>query len=149
MASKRQLAANRRNAKKSTGPKTPEGRAAVRLNGLKHGLSAETLILPGEQQADFTDLLHSFEDEHQPTTPSADAQVQELAMSTWRLNRLYHSEARLYAADSHSVDFVSRIETHLEGSFYKALRALQVEMHTQTQSRNRTPLVRPAQTGSI
>ena len=82
MASKRQLAANRRNAKKSTGPKTPDGRAAVRLNGLKHGLSAETLILPGENQSDFTELLQSFEAEHQPATPAADAQVREAAIAT-------------------------------------------------------------------
>ena len=141
MASKRQLAANRRNAKKSTGPKTPEGRAAVRLNGVKHGLQAETLILPGEQQSDFTDLLHSFEAEHQPATPIADSQVRELVMSTWRLNRLYHSEARLATAGQ--MAYVSRIEARLEGSFYSALRALQVEMHNQTQSRNRTPVVRP------
>src|SRR5882762_9501414 len=75
MASKRQLDANRRNAKKSTGPKTPEGRAAVRLNGVKHGLQAETLILPGEKESDFTDLLQSFEAEHQPAAPLEEALV--------------------------------------------------------------------------
>jgi len=41
MATDRQIAANRKNAQKSTGPKTPEGRAAVRLNGVKHGLTAK------------------------------------------------------------------------------------------------------------
>src|SRR5467141_3760597 len=98
MASQLQIEANRRNAKKSTGPKTPEGRAAVRLNGLKHGLCAETLLLPGEAEADFTDLLHSFETEHRPVTPVEQALVRELATSTWRLNRLYHVEAGLYTA---------------------------------------------------
>ena len=40
MATQNQIDANRLNAQKSTGPKTPEGRAAVRLNGIKHGLTA-------------------------------------------------------------------------------------------------------------
>ena len=48
MATEKQIAANRLNAQKSTGPKTPEGRAAVRLNGVKHGLTAETLVLPAK-----------------------------------------------------------------------------------------------------
>ena len=138
MASKRQLAANRRNAKKSTGPRTPEGRAAVRLNGVKHGLQAETLILPGEQQSDFTDLLQTFEAEYQPATPIAETHVRELAMSTWRLNRLDLTEAAICAAGPSAMAYVSRIQTRLEGLFYRGLRALQVEKHNQTQSQNRT-----------
>src|SRR5438876_3111604 len=98
MPSKRQLAANRRNAKKSTGPRTPEGRAAVRLNGVKHGLQAETLILPGEKESDFTDLLQSFDAEHQPTGPLEEALVRRLALAVWRQNRLYHFEAGFIAA---------------------------------------------------
>jgi hypothetical protein len=42
MASEQQVQANRINAQSTTGPKTPEGRAAVRLNGIKHGLTAST-----------------------------------------------------------------------------------------------------------
>jgi hypothetical protein len=64
MPSDRQLATNKKNAQKSTGPKTPEGRVAVRLNGVKHGLTAATLVLPGESESDFESLLDSFESEH-------------------------------------------------------------------------------------
>jgi len=179
MASKRQLDANRRNAKKSTGPKTPEGRAAVRLNGVKHGLQAETLILPGEKESDFTDLLQSFEAEHQPAAPLEEALVRRLASAVWRQNRLYRFEAGFLAASldkladaadnrkyegvgssgrlaqivqrdaesSHTIPTLSRLEARLEGSFYKALHALQRpraqregENHNQTQSQNRTPV---------
>src|SRR4051794_29988460 len=42
------LAANRANALKSTGPKSPEGKAASRLNGLTHGLCARIPLIPGE-----------------------------------------------------------------------------------------------------
>ena len=53
MSSEQQIEANRLNAQKSTGPATPEGRAAVSLNGLKYGLYAKTLILPGEEVLDL------------------------------------------------------------------------------------------------
>ena len=45
--------ANRRNARKSTGPKTAAGKARSKMNALKHGLDAETPILPGEDEAAF------------------------------------------------------------------------------------------------
>ena len=93
MGTQSQIDANRRNAQKSTGPKTPEGRAAVRLNGVTHGLTAETIVLKGESEADFTNLLGSLEAEHDPVTPTEEALVVQLAMATWRLRRLYHAEA--------------------------------------------------------
>src|SRR5882762_8936644 len=97
MATDKQTAANRLNAQKSTGPRTPEGRAAVRLNGIKHGLTAETIILKGESEADFTQLFDSLEAEHDPITPTEEALVVQLAMATWRLRRLYHQEGAFYA----------------------------------------------------
>jgi hypothetical protein len=45
VTSDKQTQANRRNAQKSTGPKTPEGKAAVRHNALKHGLLAERVLV--------------------------------------------------------------------------------------------------------
>ena len=96
MATEQQIAANRNNAKKSTGPRTPEGRAAVRLNGVKHGLTAATLVLPGETESDFESLLADFESEHQPATPTEEALVRQMAMAQWRLRRLYHVEAAFY-----------------------------------------------------
>src|SRR5712691_3151286 len=82
MATEKQFEANRQNAQKSTGPRTPEGRAAVRLNGVTHGLTAETIVLKGESEADFTNLLGSLEAEHDPVTPTEEALVVQLAMAT-------------------------------------------------------------------
>ena len=96
MPSDRQLAANKKNAQKSTGPKTPEGRAAVRLNGVKHGLTAATLVLPGESESDFQSLLDSFESEHLPATPTEEALVRQMTMAQWRLRRLYQVEAAFF-----------------------------------------------------
>jgi hypothetical protein len=53
MTSPRKAEANRRNAQKSTGPKTPEGKDAVRLNALKHGLLCREVLLPGEDKGAF------------------------------------------------------------------------------------------------
>src|SRR5580704_13114481 len=146
MATEKQIEANRLNAQKSTGPKTPEGRAAVRLNGVTHALTAETIVLKGESQADFTNLLNSLEAEHDPVTPTEEALVTQLGMAAWRLRRLYHQEAGFYAfqmknhADSReglklngaermgfvcdvsheTLDMFSRQEGRLQRSFYRA-----------------------------
>ena len=110
MATDKQIAAKRINAQKSTGPRTPEGRAAVRLNGLKHGLTASTLVVPGESEADFEDLLDSIEAEHQPATPTEAALVRRIAMASWRLTRFYHMETGFFAI--RHVDLRSKFEDY-------------------------------------
>jgi hypothetical protein len=151
MATDKQTAANRLNAQKSTGPKTPEGRAAVRLNGVKHGLTAETIVLKGESEADFTNLLDSLEAEHDPVSPTEEALVVQLAMATWRLRRLYHQEAGFYTCQLQSLvgmqkdlnlddagrmghaaawsestlTLFNRQEARMERTFYRALHELQ------------------------
>src|SRR5712664_235705 len=96
MSTDRQIEANRLNAQHSTGPSTPEGRAAVRLNGLKYGLYAETLILPGEDPAEFDALLDRFHAEHQPATPTEEAFVSQIVMANWRRARIQRMEAAYY-----------------------------------------------------
>ena len=59
MSTLKQIEANRLNAKKSTGPRTAEGKAAVRLNALKHGLFALDPIIEGEKPAHFDALRAS------------------------------------------------------------------------------------------
>src|SRR5438067_13030420 len=88
MSSDLKIEANRLNAQHSTGPSTPEGRAAVRLNGLKYGLYAETLILPSEDPAEFDALLDRLDAEHQPATPTEELFVSQIAMASWRRLRV-------------------------------------------------------------
>ena len=87
------------NAQKSTGPSTPEGRAAVSLNGLKYGLYAKTLILPGEDPAEFDALLDRFHAEYQPATPTEEAFVSQIVMATWRRARIQRMEVAVYKSD--------------------------------------------------
>ena len=66
MTTPAQIEANRRNAQKSTGPKTAQGRAVVSLNGLRHGLRAETAVLPFEDPAQFAKLKQELQAEFRP-----------------------------------------------------------------------------------
>jgi len=63
MATKKQIAANRRNAKKCTGPKSPQGKATSSMNNLRHGLRARTIILRGEKQEDFDEIHAGLQDQ--------------------------------------------------------------------------------------
>ena len=99
MSSQRQIDANRLNAQKSTGPSTPEGRAAASLNSLKYGLYAETLILPGEDPAAFEALVDRLDAEYQPATPTEEAFVSQIAMATWRRARIQRMEVAYYKTE--------------------------------------------------
>ncbi len=67
MTSDRKAEANRQNALNSTGPKTPEGKAAVRHNALKHGVLAQQVLLPGEDEDAFRELSEHLRAGLQPT----------------------------------------------------------------------------------
>ena len=56
MTSPKQIEANRRNAKKSSGPRTAGGKSIAKLNASKHGLLAEQVVIPGEDFEEFEAL---------------------------------------------------------------------------------------------
>jgi hypothetical protein len=66
VTSEKQIQANRRNAQKSTGPITSEGKATVRHNALKHGLLAEDVFLRGEDKDELRALGERLIAELQP-----------------------------------------------------------------------------------
>ena len=66
MTSDSKAEANRQNALKSTGPKTLEGKAAVRLNAVKHGLLSEQVLLPDEDEDALSELSERLRAELQP-----------------------------------------------------------------------------------
>lgn len=80
-------AANRANARKSTGPKTPAGKRAVRLNALKHGLAGATAVLADEDRAAFDRLLADYERRFAPRNEGERTEVRQLAEARWRLGR--------------------------------------------------------------
>src|SRR5918992_2030133 len=107
MASERQIRANRRNALKSTGPRTAAGKAASSRNALRHGLTAHQVVIEGEDPARFDALRHRFFGEFRPVGPMEEFLVERLAGLAWRLRRVPLFEAALLAWIAHR-----QAETH-------------------------------------
>src|SRR5271170_3593125 len=60
---------NRRNSQKSTGPRTQAGKDKVRYNGLKHGMTARSTVLPGEDLTKFESACRQLHDDLAPRDP--------------------------------------------------------------------------------
>ncbi len=98
MATDAQIQANRENAKKSTGPRTPEGKAHVSKNALKHGLLAQDSVIPGEDPAEFDRHLTLYQDTYNPANYVERELVLQIADSAWRMRRLSRIEATVMTA---------------------------------------------------
>jgi hypothetical protein len=90
-------ATNRANSQHSTGPRTEAGKQRSSQNALRHGLTAASPVLPSEDPAAYQDHRRRFFDEYQPATPTESQLVQELADTSWRLNRIPLLEAEVLA----------------------------------------------------
>ncbi len=104
MATIKQIEANRRNAQRSTGPKTPEGKTKVRFNALVHGRRAESAVLPGEDQNAFNRLLADIMSTWKPQDEMEKILVEQIAVYQWKLARLDATEAILYEPGALSPD---------------------------------------------
>lgn len=107
VVSERKLKANRQNARKSTGPKTPQGKAYSRRNALKHGFFAKSLftevLVLREDPKEF-EKLHSRLVEHfEPVGPAEEFEVENLAVQYWRRFRVWRCEnAELHNNKAHN-----------------------------------------------
>ena len=101
MTSERQKAANQANASYSTGPKTPEGKAAVRFNPVRHGLLARDVALPGEDADAFEDLRDQVRENLSPVGPIEEFLVDRVVNAMWRLQRLTRAETALLHSRVH------------------------------------------------
>jgi hypothetical protein len=131
MATLKQFEANRRNAQKSTGPKTPKGKAAVSMNALRHGLRARTVVLPGEDRQEFNQLCDDLEVEWTPQSRTEQFYVEQMAVSQWKLIRMEVGEVAIFedveGAQSQLplLDRFWQAECRLERSYARAQRELE------------------------
>jgi len=93
MTSTARTEANRRNAAKSTGPRTTEGKARSRFNALKHGLRAEEIVLPTESATAFDAHITAWMGDWQPPTETRRFLVERAAVAAWRLGRCVRAES--------------------------------------------------------
>src|SRR6516164_4036127 len=106
MTSYRQIEANRRNALKSTGPKTEAGKQASRCNAVRHGLTAETVIGALEDAEDYRAFEAAVTADYDAQSAVERELVLRLASLLWRLRRATTIETGLFEIQAdHLSDF--------------------------------------------
>ena len=96
MSSFRQIAANRLNARKSTGPATEDGKRRSRCNAVRHGLTAETVIGALEDAEDYQAFEAAITDDYDAQSAVERELVLRLASLLWRLRRATTIETGLF-----------------------------------------------------
>jgi len=113
--SKKQLEANKKNAQKG-GVKTPEGKAIVKYNALKHGLLAKEAVITvgegAESPEEFNVLLEDLKTQLAPAGTLEEMLVEKVAVAYWRLRRVYRYEVGLIRQelDTATDDFYSETD---------------------------------------
>ena len=97
MATTAQAFANRENSKHSTGPQTPEGKAASSQNSKTHGFSAADPVLPNEDRNQFNELLERYKAELAPENAHEEFLVSQMTGARWKLERLERIENAMFA----------------------------------------------------
>jgi hypothetical protein len=100
MTSDRQIAANRSNAARSTGPRTATGKSRSRRNAYRHGLCAETVITAVEEPDKYQAFEAGLIEDYAPDRMVERELVARLASLLWRLRRATRIETGLFEMES-------------------------------------------------
>lgn len=142
MTTKKQQLTNLKNSQLSTGPKTRQGKIVASQNALTHGLLSKDLILKDESVTEFNDFRERIYHDLNPQGSLEEILVEKIVSSGWRLRRLVKSEKCLFEEkdewtleskftdvfsrrEGSSLQVLSRYESGMERSLYKALHELQ------------------------
>jgi hypothetical protein len=123
-------ATNRANSQHSTGPRTAAGKERSSQNALRHGLTAQTAVLPTEDPDAYQRHIQQFLDEYQPVAATETQLVHEIANTAWRLNRIPLLEAELLSQNPNPQTLIPLLATlglhgsRLSRQFQKALGQL-------------------------
>src|SRR3954465_12109464 len=112
---------NRKNASRSTGPKTREGKEKARQNALTHGLRAETLALPNENAEELSQLTDEWLEYYQPASPGMRAMLDRAVYSTVQSRRCerFHAAAVAEQVRNAEEEWDGAQEAQVEG--FKAM----------------------------
>jgi hypothetical protein len=128
MTSFRQIEANRRNALRSTGPKTEAGKQQSRRNALRHGLTAETVIEGLEDKEDYKAFEAAVIADYDARTAVERELVLRLASLLWRLRRIISIETDLL-----------RIQSDIVRDRRVSFRGPPTEAERESESRTQSP----------
>ena len=98
MATQKQIEANRRNAQRSTGPKTEEGCEIVSRNAITHGLTGARAVVLPEEQEEFDRFAAALREEWDPQGPSERFHLDQMIHCAWRLKRATRMETGVLLA---------------------------------------------------
>ncbi len=139
MPSQAKIDANRNNAQKSTGPRTPSGKAIASMNAVKHGLCSRKPIIPGEHEADFTRFTSEWVSELRPFGAHERLLAEQIIMAAWQIRRVPQLEAGLltqhmqpdgphpFAMSAEAYQQLSRLDRHqaaLQRTLDRAMKEL-------------------------
>jgi hypothetical protein len=154
MSSRRKIAANRANAKLSTGPNTAEGKEHSKYNALRHGLTGKQVVIEGEDPSQYEALCRDLIEAYQPADAAEMTLVQEIAQNYWRLQRARAMEVDAFNLFGNGTDPIIALEratgqferirrymTAIERAYHRAIDQLQ---ETQ-KSRLKLESAKPAQ----
>ncbi|MFN7925874.1 MAG: hypothetical protein U0Q16_37590 [Bryobacteraceae bacterium] len=131
MITDRKLEANRANAQHSTGPRTPEGKAASSQNATTHGLFSATFAVAPQDREEFHLFLELQREELRPQGINEELIFSNLVQAAWKIEATRRLEAQALAEQNEAnLDKYSRYGTRFERAYYRALaelRKLQTE----------------------
>jgi hypothetical protein len=114
MLSPQKLAANRRNAQKSTGPRSAEGKSRARFNALKHGATAQIPVLPGEDPAAFQARVDAYKADLMPRSTLECDLVERMALMSTQFDRATRADLARITTNVLTSPVVAAHELELE-----------------------------------
>jgi len=141
MSSPARVRANRRNAQKSTGPRTDAGKSHSCMNALQSGIHAESHIIRGEDPAGLDRLAADYHAEFHPATPRQRDLVDAIVDNEWKIRRLRYLESEIWQEQLEIQDKTTPSRTnHLAMAFdliENRLERLQRRLHAYERSTQR------------
>ncbi len=137
--SEAQLAANRANAQKSTGPRTDSGKALTRHNAVRNALTGQTILLPADDAILYQNHCDAYRNELKPEGAFETILVQAVADHDWRLARIPALEANLYALGERQLADdempAHLLQAHIQIAYEKHFRNLHLQQNRLTRYR--------------
>src|SRR6185369_12078768 len=150
MASPAQFAANQANAQSSTGPRTPEGKAQVSQNALKHGRTSSQLVIGPGQQEEFDALQSALLADLDPQGAVEIVVFHDLVHAAWNLHRYRALEVQYSSPEEFAVlDRISRYHSRTQRAYYKALSELRILQTNRALRARKLPAEEAAQVPTI